>query len=483
MAIGRRRAAQQDLFVSHEHLQQAPGHPFYERLSRLLAEHDFDVFAEKLCAEHYAGNVGRPGLPPGTYFRLLLLGYFENLPSERQIAWRVADSLTLRQFVGYQLTDRTANHSTISKTRRLLPLAVHTAVFVKVLEILAQHKLLRGKTLGVDATTLEANAAMRSIRDRVTGQSYQDYVRELMAADPEASDDPSDDEVGRYDRRRKGRKTSNQDWHNPHNPDAKITKMKDGRTHFAEKCEQAVDLDTGAVVAISVQGADVGDTSSIYPTLSACADNLNEVKQAVREAQADAPKRPGAQPDRDLLCDVVSDKGYHSRDVCEELSGSQMAIRTYLSEPARGRQKWQGREDAQKAVYANRRRIGSERGKQLMRRRGELLERPFAHYLDHGGMRRVWLKGHENIRKRLLIQVAGFNLGLVMRQLVGSGTPRQLRAGFGMIFVSICACFSIFDLRRMISGRLSRSVAQLAVAHSAWWVSRFRFFTPLSTGC
>ena len=424
MALGKRRAKQQDLFVTSDALQNAPGHSFYDRLGALLLDNEFDQFAEELCAPFYAER-GRPSLPPGTYFRLLLLGYFESLASERQIAWRVADSLTLRRFLGYQLSERTPDHSTISKTRRRLSLEVHQAVFVRVLQILADAKLLRGKTLGVDATDLEANASLRNLRCKVTGQSYQSYVKDLMKDDPEQPDDPSDEEAGRFDRRRK-KKLSNEDWHNPHNPDAKVTRMKDGRTHFAEKCEHAVDLDTGAIVAVTVQGADCGDTESIWTTLGDAAKNLNKTKEKIRSAQADEADQPGTSHSRDLLCEVVADKGYHSRSICSELAADSKTIRSYISEPARGRLRWRGDTAARDAVYANRRRIRGKRGRALMRMRGEYLERPFAHYLDHGRMRRVWLKGHENIAKRLLIHVSACNLALLLRTLIGTGSPKGL---------------------------------------------------------
>jgi transposase len=441
MALGKREAKQQDLFVTSEALQAAPGHSFYDRLGKLLLSQDFDEFAEEICAPFYAEK-GRPSLPPGTYFRLMLLGYFERLCSERQIAWRVADSLTLRQFLGYSLSERTPDHSTISKTRRRLSLDVHQAIFVRVLQILADAKLLRGKTLGIDATDLASNASLRNLRHKVTDETYQSYVKDLMKDDPDEPDDPSDEQAGRFDRKRK-KSLSNQEWHNPNNPDAKVTRMKNGSTHFAEKCEHAVDLDTGAIIAVTVQGADRGDTESIWTTLGDAAHNLNQAKAKIREALKDQPDKSGTSHSRDMLCEVVADKGYHSRSICTELSAESRDIRSYIAEPARGRQRWRGDTESRDAVYANRRRIRGGRGRALMRKRGELLERPFAHYLDHGGMRRVWLKGHDNIAKRLLIHTAACNLGLLLRKTIGAGTPRgatnaQIAFFLGNIALRIC---------------------------------------------
>ncbi len=426
MALGSRKDARQEaLFVVPSQLT-VPGHPFYERVGRLLAEHDFDRFCEEQCAPHYAAVMGRPGLPPGNYFRLMMIGYFERLESDRQIAWRVADSLSLRAFLGLALDERTPDHSTLSGTRRRLPLAVHQAVFAKVLAILAQAGLLRGETLGVDATMVAANASLKQLRTRLDGQSYTAYVRELMAQDPAAPKDPTAEDVGRYDRRRRGKKLSNADWHNPHNPEARLGRMKDGRTRFCEKVEHAVDLTTGAVVGVTVQPGDTGDPQSVLATLAEAAHQLGEVKAELAAQQAEQPRAPGRPPARRLVAEVVADKGYHSDETCRVLQD--LGCRTYLSEPARGRRRWRGKAAEQAAVLANRRRIRGERGKRLLRQRGELLERPFAHYLDGGGLRRMHLRGHENITKRLLVHVAGFNLGLALRQLCGAGTPRACAA-------------------------------------------------------
>lgn len=456
MALGRRRSIQKELFVTAEQIAQAPAHPFYSCLEQVFKAHGFDAFCEQLCQPYYAEGIGRPGLAPGAYFRLLMLGYFERIPSERQIAWRVADSLSLRRFVGCSLTMATPDHSTISKTRRRLPLSVHSAVFTKVLEILVSEKLLRGKRIGVDATTLQANAGMRALTHNISGKSYREYVKSLMAEDANEPEDPGPEDISRFDRRRKGKKLSNKHWHNPHNRQAKITKMKDGRTHFAEKCEQAVDLETGAVVAVSVQGADLGDTTTVDVTLAETNANLKAVEAQLRGQQAGEAKHRGRSHRREFLQHLIADKGYHSAPVCERLTLQQ--IQPVISEPKSGRRKWKGKRGQQAAFYANRNNIRSDAGKGWMRKRGEFVERAFTHYLDEGGMRRVWLKGHGNIAKRLLVHVAGFNLGLLMRKLVGAGTPRAWAERAARAYAAKFAHYFAYIRHLMaILGRLLRN--------------------------
>lgn len=414
MAMGkRRRQRQQTLWVETAALK-APSHPFYQRLNKIFDLHGFDEFAEQLCARFYADQIGRPSLPPAVYFRLLLIGYFEGIDSERGIAWRIADSISLRQFLGYDLADPTPDHSTISRTRRLIDSEAHDAVFSWVLQVLAKSGLLRGKTLGVDATTLEANAALRSIVRRDTGESYQDYVSNLAKAS--GIETPTRAELARFDRKRKKRSTSNKDWRNPNDPDAKVTKMKDGRTHLAHKAEHAVDMETGAVVSVTIQPADRGDTKSIDET-------LKEVVHVIEDVVDDDEAAAGLSDQ--ALTELVADKGYHSNDVLRDRM--EFGMRTYISEPERGRRNWKGKEQEKKAVYNNRHRLRGRRGKQLGQRRGEKLERTFAHCYETGGLRRTHLRGHKNIRKRLLIHVAGFNLGLLLRKVLGTGTPRGLQ--------------------------------------------------------
>jgi transposase len=419
MAMGTRkdRQRQEQLWVAHAELASGPGHPFYKRLNELLDQEKFDTFAEGECARFYASRNGRPSLPPGTYFRLLLIGYFEGIDSERGIAWRVADSLGLRQFLRVGLDEATPDHSTISRTRRLIDVETHRKVFLWILGVLADRNLLKGKTVGVDATTLEANAAMRSIVRRDNGASYEEFLTGL--AQQSGIQTPSREELARVDRKRK-KKTSNEEWISPVDPDARVARMKDGTTHLAHKAEHAVDMDSGAVIAVTVQAADQGDTTTIKETLAETAENLAHLIE--REA-ASAPDRE-PQVSLNALSEIVADKGYHSNETV--LAVKQAEARSYIPEPKRPRRNWAGRTDEQRAVYANRRRVKGNYSKQLLKKRGELIERSFAHCYDTGGMRRVYLRGRENVWKRQLIHVGAFNLSLIFRQTLGAGTPRQL---------------------------------------------------------
>ena len=420
MAMGKRKSEQAPMWVPTTDLPVSPGHPFYARLNAILDEAGFDRFAEEQCRPFYAPVMGRPSLPPGRYFRLLLLGYFEGLDSERGIAWRAADSLAVRSFVGLGLDAAGPDHSTISRTRRLIDVETHRAVFTWVQERLAAAELLTGRTVAIDATTLEANAAMRSIVRRDTGERYQEFLTRLAAASGIKT--PTREALARLDRRRKKR-TSNKDWKNPFDPDAKITKMKDGRTHLAHKAEHAVDLDSGALVAVTLQGADVGDTTSLVETAIAAAEQV--------EAAHAASSTPAE------LAEIVADKGYHSNQTMIDLEA--VALRSYIAEPDRGRRDWTKTPEAQSPVYGNRRRVRGARGKRLLRCRGEYVERSFAHVYDTGGLRRTHLRGHQNILKRLLVHAGAFNLGILMRQAFGRGTPRGLqgrRFGLGALEIA-----------------------------------------------
>jgi transposase len=406
MAIGKRKNKRQEtLWIPTSEIPKPPAHPFYKQLNSILNQHGFDGFVEKLCAKFYAPQMGRPGLIPGVYFRLLLIGYFEGLDSERGIAWRTADSLALRSFLGLELTETPPDHSTISRTRRLIDLETHRAVFTWVLQQVSEWGLLKGKTIGIDATTLEANAALRSIVRRDTGESYQEFLTQL--AKESGIETPTREDLTRLDRKR-DKKGSNDDWTNPHDPDARITKMKDGRTHLAHKTEQAVDLETGVVVGVTVQPADTGDTTSMIETLINAAVQVEKV----------LPNSAGIE-------EVVGDKGYHSTERILDLE--RLGLRSYISEPKRGRRRWRGNNESRDAVYRNRSRIRGIRGKALLRLRGERLERPFAHLYETGRMRRTHLRGHNNILKRVLVHVSALNLGLLMRKTVGVGTPRSLQ--------------------------------------------------------
>ena len=425
MAMGtrRRRRRQGRLWISHNELAQGPAHPFYKHVNELLEAEQFDEFAEKECARFYAENSGRPSLTPGMYFRLLLVGYFEGIDSERGIAWRAADSIGLRKFLGIGLDEQTPDHSTISRTRRLIDVETHRKVFFWILERLRNQGLLKGKTVGIDATMLEANAAMRSIVRRDNGESYEEFLKGLAKESGIAT--PTREDLGRLDRTRKN-KASNKDWVNPHDADARITKMKDGRTHLAHKAEHAVDLKTGAVLAVTLQEADQGDTTTVVETLAQAGENAAELMGTEATNQKPQMHLQGVE-------EVVTDKGYHSGRVLAEMQSAE--VRTYIPEKNQpGQRHWEGKREQQQAVYANRQRLNREYGKQLLRKRGELIERSFAHCYDTGGMRRTHLRGHENILKRLLLHVGAFNLSLIFRSLLGAGTPRELRNRLASLF-------------------------------------------------
>lgn len=407
MALGKRRREQQSLLVSTTSLPRSPGHPFYEKLNRLLAESQFDEYAEELCRPYYAEGVGRPGIAPGVYFRMLFVGYFEGLDSQRAIAWRCHDSRSLQSFLGYSITDPTPDHSSLTVIRRRLPLSIHEQVFAKVLAIGQDKKLLKGKSTAVDSTLIEAEAAMKSIVRRDTGDDWKEYVRKLAVES--GMEAPTDEDLRKFDQKRPGKKVSNDDWHNPHDPDAKIAKMKDGTTHLAYKTEHAVDLETDMILAAAVYPADEADTATLPTTLAVAQANL---------------LLAGSETE---IREVAADKGYHSNDTvtwCDSVG-----IRTYIPErESRWGRRWTDKSEQERtAVYNNRRRVRGKRGKALGRLRSEYVERSFAHVCETGGARRSRLRELVNVFKRYLMYVAARNLGVMMRALFNMGTPKSLQ--------------------------------------------------------
>lgn len=459
MAMGKRKKQNEPpLFIVAAKLPQAASHPYYEAANALLAAHGFDAWVEGVCQEFYAQTMGRPSLAPGVYFRCLMIGYLEGIDSERGIAWRTADSLSLRSFLGIALDQDTPDHSTLSRTRRLIDLETHQRVFTWMLKVLAYRGLIHGKTVGIDATTLEANAALRSLVRKDSGKSYNDFLKDLAQAS--GIETPTREDLVRIDKSRKN-KASNDDWQNPHDPDARITKMKDGATHLAHKAEHAVDLTDGkegAVLAVTLQPADEGDTTTWRQTVEEACTNLGAVAADPLTAQQ-VHEKP--------VEELVEDKGYHSNQTMADYQ--EIGIRSYVSEPERPRRDWEGKAQERDAVYANRRRIRGARGKRLLRQRGEFIERSFAHCYETGRMRRTHLRGHENILKRLLVHVAGFNLCLVLRQAFGVGTPRGFQ-GLGAAILALYA--AVLNLiQRLGRGWVlligSRSTATLWLISSA----------------
>src|ERR1700674_4419338 len=451
MAMGRRkkRVRQEGLWIPATVLPVGASHPFYQRLNQILDEKKFDEYVEAICEQFYADEVGRPGMAPGIYFRLLMVGYFEVIDSERGIAWRASDSLSIRSFVRIALDESVPDHSTISRTRRLMDIETHQAVFQWVLQTLAEKKLLKGTTIGVDATTLEANAALRSIVRRDTGEKYEEFLTRL--AKESGIETPTREQLAKLDRKRP-KKGSNDDWTHPHDPDARITKMKDGRTHLAHKAEHAVDMETGAIVAVTLHGAEEGDTKTIQGTVAEAGERITSI---VADTDNDAvAKQVSAEGPRE----GVTEKGYHSRAVVSEMA--EWGVRTYCSEPDRGRQRWPDQRTEQRAVYANRHRIRGERGRRLLRQRGEKLERWNQHLYDRGGMRRVHLRGRENILKRLVVHSGAANLGLLMRKLFGKGTPRGMQGRLQAIISAANPSPRLLSVAAMLVRKLGDSMAR-----------------------
>jgi transposase len=408
MAMGREGEVQGDLVMTWAEMPRSPGHAFYDKLQTLLTEGGFDGFVQTTCKPYYAPRMGAPSLPPGRYFRMHMVGYFEGIDSERGIVWRCSDSYSLRDFLRLANRDKVPDHSWLSKTRSRLPHEVHEKVFGWVLALVAERGLVKGERIGVDGSTMEANAALRAIVRRDSGETYREMLTRM--AKESGVETPTIDDLVRLDRKRKGKKLSNEDWTSPTDPDAKIARMKDGSSHLAFKPEHAVDLDTGVVVAAPIHSAEAGDTATLGPTLEEAQKNLAAV---------------GLTPTCEDPSDLVADKGYHSRDGLKALDSGPWKTRIAEPKPAKGYLRWHGDDEARAAVYGNRSRLKSGVGKQAMRKRGEMVERSFAHVLDRGGMRRAWLRGRQNVHKRYLIHVAGFNLGILMRAMFGQGTPRQ----------------------------------------------------------
>ncbi len=435
MALGKRKHEEQLAWVATTDLPTSPGHPFYQKLNRLLGEAKFDEYVEGLCRPYYAANLGRPGIPPGVYFRMLFVGYFEGLDSQRGIAWRCHDSRSLQAFLGYSITDPTPDHSSLSIIRQRLPFEIHEQVFAKVLQIAQTQKLLKGKAVAVDSTLIEAEAAMKSIVRRDSGDDWKKYVRKLAAE--EGIENPTDEDLRKFDKKRKGKRVSNDEWYNPHDPDAKIAKMKDGRTHLAYKTEHAVDLKSDLVLAAPVYHADEADPQTLPQTLTMAQANLMLAGSDVE------------------IKDVPADKGYHSN---ETLTWCQsFGIRTYIPERAsRWGRRWTDKSEEEKsAVYKNRRRVRGKRGKQLGRLRSEYAERSFAHVCETGGARRSRLRSLIDVGKRYLMYVAARNLGVIMRALFNTGTPKSLQTEGEATPCAVWGCLVIVPMRLRRSSRSS----------------------------
>ena len=487
MSMGRRKSKQDVLFVETARTAQAPRHRFYEALNKLLSEANFDGHVEGLCGLHY-GQGGRPSIPPGVYFRMLLLGYFEGIESERGICWRCEDSLSLKAFLGYEPHEQTPDRSTLSRIRTRLSESVYQEVFRFALKVIADKGLLRGKVAGVDSTYLRADASMKGIVRRDSGEGYRAYLKRL--AQEAGLGELNEEELRRFARKRKGKKASNAEWVSPVDPDAEITKLKDGRTRLAYKAEHVVDMESGAIVAAEITPATAGDAESMVDSLDAAERNLKRAKGKPNSNGDDddeppAPHAPAARHVKEL----TGDKGYHKTSALEELHDR--GVRTYIPERLqKGRRNWRdnGGRPRAKVVYRNRARTKRAKGKALQRKRGELIERTFAHLCETGGHRRTRLRQRDNVSKRYLIQAAGFHLSLALRQQLGQGTPRHYQDA---VRRACAALVGLLAALWQLAGKLwgpkpSNRDGGLAFACVSWFSALWPAPVPdraFSTGC
>lgn len=448
MFANKEKAAQPEFWVATQQLPKSPKATFYSKLDETLESFGFAGKVRALCAPAYKQSAaGRPGIDPVVYLKMVMVGFFEDLPSERAIAARCGDSMSIRAFLNYGLEEKTPEHSSFTVIRQRLGLEIYEQIFTLTLQALREHGLLRGKNLGIDSSVIEANASLRALVHRNTEEQYWDYVKRLAA---EHGIDPADTAaVRKFDRHRPG-KGSNQEWQNPHDPDAKIGRTKDGATDMIYKPEAVVDLDTGAIVQAQVHPGDQADHQ--------------EMATRVLEAQENINQACGQALDTLTVTSVTSDKGYYAVGELQALQRE--AIRTVICDPIDNRRVDKLEPQPARAVRAARRSVKSKSGKDLLRRRGMHIERSFAHILDCGGMRRTTLRGWENLNKRFKLAAAFYNLSQLMRKLFGFGTPKQLAAALGRLLFFRFACLfalAAATVRRTMSACLSvwHALAQL----------------------
>jgi transposase len=413
-----KKVKQSEFWVEAERLPAATPDAFYRKVNATLEAMDFASEVWKICAPAYAEawRGGRPGIDPVVYLKMLMIGFFEDLPSERAIASRCADSLSVRGFLGYELSEATPDHSSLSVIRQRLSLEQLAAIHVVLLQALRRHGLLKGKRLGIDSSVIEANASLRALEHRNTEEGYWEYVKRLAAAAGVDVEDTA--AVRRFDKRREGRKTSNAEWVNPHDPEAKVGRTKDGATDMIYKPEHVNDLDSGAIITAQVLPGDLADSQEM----------AERVLGAVGVLQTVAPE---AAPES-LAREVATDEGYFSAQEVGLLQNC--AMRTVIVDPHRKRRSAQAPKEVRRALRRARRAVESKSGRALLRRRGEYLERSFCHVLDHGGLRRATLRGCGNLTKRHLVAALTHNLSLLLRKLFGVGTPKQFLASAHALF-------------------------------------------------
>lgn len=420
---------QQNIWIATSEIVSTPANSFYQKLDGALASLGFGEKVRSLCAPFYENDPskgGRPGIDPEVYFKMLMIGFFENLSSERGIAARCGDSLSIRGFLHYSLTETTPDHSSLTVIRKRLSEEVFRAVFSLILQALKKHKLLKGKRVAIDASVIEANASLRSLQHRLTGDDYWEYVKKL--ADAAGVDTRDTAAVRRFDKKREDRTTSNKDWQNPHDLTAKVGRTKRGATRMIYKPEHIVDLDTGAILDADIRAGDEHDTDEL-------AERLLDAEERINTALGD---------DADIarIEIAVSDKGYYK--VSELTALQQHGIKTVISDPIDNRRIEKLPVEQQKAVRAAKRSVTANYGKQLLKRRGMYVERSFEHVLDCGGARHTTLRGTENISKRYMIQTACMNLSLLMRKMIGIGTPKQALAASNEAIIALLATIGAF---------------------------------------
>lgn len=415
--------AQSEFWVQTSQLPAAVPSAFYRRVNATLDKMDFSRQVWAICEPAYADPArgGRPGIDPVVYLKMLMIGFFENLPSDRAIAARCEDSLSARGFLGYSIEEATPEHSSFTVIRDRLSVEQLDAIHRVLLGALHAHGLLKGRKLGIDSSVIEANASLRALEHRNTEESYWDYIKRLAQA---VGIDPADTKaVRRFDRKREGRKTSNQEWQNPHDPEAKVGRTKDGATDMTYKPEHVTDLESGAIVNAEVRAGDAADNDA-----SLC-ERVLEAVAILSEALSDVP------PEK-LGSELCGDEGYFAIEQVSQLQAC--GVRTVIADPQAGRRKaGEASPEHQAALKRAVRATGSASGKALLRKRGEHIERSFCHILDQGGLRRATLRGCEKLTKRQKTGALTYNLSLLLRHLFGVGTLKQALAGCGRGMIGI----------------------------------------------
>jgi transposase len=463
------KAAQPELWVATQPLAKSAKSSFYSKLDETLESFGFAAKVRQICAPAYKQTgIGRPGIDPVVYLKMIMVGFFEDLPSERAIAARCADSMSIRAFLNYELDEKTPDHSSFTVIRQRLGLDLYQRIFLLTLQALREHGLLRGKNLGIDSSVIEAHASLRALVHRNTEEQYWDYVKRLAA---ESGIDPDDAAaVRKFDRHRPG-KGSNQEWVNPYDPDAKIGRTKDGATDMIYKPEAVVDLDTGAIVQAQVHPGDQADHKEMSTRVLEAQQNINEVA--------------GEELDTLTVQTITSDKGYYAVNELQALQ--QEEIRTVIADPIDHRRLDKLEPDQKKAVQTARRSVKSPSGKDLLRRRGMHIERSFAHILDCGGMRRTTLRGWENLNKRFKLAAAIYNLSQLMRKLFGIGTPKQLAASGRILFLQftylLAAIARIVHRYISVRTRISFATREILPITAPQRIEMLRENTRCSTDC